>query len=363
MPEVSVLIPTYNRLSYLMEAIASVCAQTHKDWEAIIVDDGSTDETPTVAAQFKPPIRYIYQPNQGVSVARNRAFRESTGEFIVFLDSDDCLLPNALEVLSRALRENPTTEIVYSNGYIINDIGERVAQLSDYRQTPVEDTLEFFINQTPVDIHSTMLRRANLAALDGPFDEKMIGYEDRDLFIRLKAAGCHFLYVPEFTCCYRFHGGNKSAPKSEWAQRRRQSLIHSRMKILNAIWFDDLSLQGRYDFIHALLAQVLKGDYLAQERILNHTAFKQLPARQRSRLFYCLAAENLLDKADQKQEVLHLLKAIRLYPYDPRPYLLLGLAALGQRICSRAIGAFRRIKAGPQTVDPVSQILHAKNAA
>src|SRR6266513_5232454 len=94
---VSVIIPCYNQAHFLHEAIESVLAQTYSNREIIVVDDGSTDNTATVARCHSPP-RYIYQENAGPSAARNTGFEQSRGEYLVFLDADDRLLPEALEI-------------------------------------------------------------------------------------------------------------------------------------------------------------------------------------------------------------------------------------------------------------------------
>ena len=86
---VSVIIPTYNRSHCLGDAIDSVLAQTHKNLEIIVVDDGSTDGTKDIVRSYGWPVKYIYQTNQGVSAARNRGIKEARSEWIAFLDSDD----------------------------------------------------------------------------------------------------------------------------------------------------------------------------------------------------------------------------------------------------------------------------------
>ena len=97
MPKVSVMIPTYNYGKYIEKAIDSVLAQTCKDFEIIVVDDGSTDNTrEIIEAKYKNVVRYFYQGNKGAPVARNFGLRKAEGEFVVFLDADDWLMPEAL---------------------------------------------------------------------------------------------------------------------------------------------------------------------------------------------------------------------------------------------------------------------------
>ena len=97
MPKVSVIIPTYNYGKYIEKAIDSVLAQTYKDFEIIVVDDGSTDNTrEIIETRYKDKVRYFYQENKGAPVARNKGIKESMGEYLVFLDADDWLMPMAL---------------------------------------------------------------------------------------------------------------------------------------------------------------------------------------------------------------------------------------------------------------------------
>lgn len=100
-PNFSIIIPTFNRASSLQRAIKSVQAQTTENWELIIVDDGSVDETKTEIQKFlkDPRIKYFFQSNQGVSVARNNGVKNASGEYIIFLDSDDTIFPNLLNSL------------------------------------------------------------------------------------------------------------------------------------------------------------------------------------------------------------------------------------------------------------------------
>ena len=94
---VSVIIPAYNQARFLGEAIKSVLSQTYHNFEIIVVDDGSTDDTPLVASQFAGRINYFRQENQGLASSRNTGIRNSSGHFIALLDSDDQWLPNYLE--------------------------------------------------------------------------------------------------------------------------------------------------------------------------------------------------------------------------------------------------------------------------
>ncbi|MGI4803640.1 MAG: glycosyltransferase family 2 protein [Janthinobacterium lividum] len=108
---VSVIIPCFNSGKYLQKAIESIFIQNYAKYEVIVVDDGSTDSTKEVAGKF-PLVKYIYQSNQGVSAARNNGIKNSKGAFLVFLDADDWLLPNAFFINLKYLTQNPEAALV-----------------------------------------------------------------------------------------------------------------------------------------------------------------------------------------------------------------------------------------------------------
>src|SRR5689334_23008717 len=115
---VSVIVPTFNSARFLCEAIGSVHAQTYKDYEIIIVDDGSTDDTQNVVKELDKPCKYFYQNNAGPSVARNYGISESSGEFVAFLDADDAWLPGKLEMQIRLFDRHPEVGAVETASYL-----------------------------------------------------------------------------------------------------------------------------------------------------------------------------------------------------------------------------------------------------
>src|SRR4051812_30982953 len=115
-PLISVIIPCYNHGSYLAEAIDSILTQTYQYFEIIVVDDGSTDNTRAVAESYKA-VKYVYRNNKGLSAARNTGIDHSNGEYLVFLDADDWLFPNALSINSNCLQQNKEAAFV-AGGHI-----------------------------------------------------------------------------------------------------------------------------------------------------------------------------------------------------------------------------------------------------
>ncbi len=114
-PTISIIIPTYNSARYLPEAIDSILQQSYPHYEIIVVDDGSTDNTPAVLGSYQHPIRYVYQENQGVAAARNTGLSLAQGEFVLFLDADDYLaLPTMFEEMLAIVEANLDVDVIHS---------------------------------------------------------------------------------------------------------------------------------------------------------------------------------------------------------------------------------------------------------
>ena len=126
MPKVSICIPTYNRKDYLRETLNSVFVQTYKDYEIVIVDDGSTDGTDQMIKQLDYPIRYFWQKNKGEPVARNKLLELAESDYITFIDSDDLLFPYAVEELINLVEYNGSDVVAYSSYVGIDERGNKV---------------------------------------------------------------------------------------------------------------------------------------------------------------------------------------------------------------------------------------------
>ena len=200
---VSVVIPTYNRQRFVRAAIDSALKQSRLPDEVIVVDDGSTDGTPEVLAEYDAPVRVIRQANRGRSAARNRGLRAARGDLILFLDSDDLLAPNCIERCATILEENPAVSVVYSDAQVIDSDGRTVGIYSQVLRgrRPSGNVLGELSRRCFLTV-SSMVRRCRL---DGEaFEEGMEHCEDYDLWRRL-SANCQFHYVDEPLLSYRFH--------------------------------------------------------------------------------------------------------------------------------------------------------------
>jgi len=209
MSRVSVIIPCYNHAHYLPDAVNSVLAQTFTDWEALIVDDGSTDNTCEVAAQFTDPrIRYIYQENRGLSAARNTGIRAAKGEFIALLDADDVWEPTFLEVMITALQAEPTASAAYCGFRYMNAAGKLLKQ-SVLKAVPSEQFHDELLYQGSWLNPCSVIVRAFAYREIGPFDETLHACEDSDMWLRLSEKH-RFIGVPQVLVRYRRAGNNMS---------------------------------------------------------------------------------------------------------------------------------------------------------
>lgn len=218
MPLVTVVIPSYNCARYLPEAIDSVLAQTYRSIEIIVVDDGSTDNTAEVVAKYGDKIIYIKQENRGLSAARNTGILLSRGKYLVFLDSDDLLLPDMVEVMVRALEEHPECGAAYGGHLIIDEDGSR--QSESELTKPSGRLFETLMADGLMQVASVMVRRDALS-LSGIFDPMLRQIEDRDLWIRL-AYYYDFIFVPKHVSAYRSVYGSMSR---NWNERKTASKL------------------------------------------------------------------------------------------------------------------------------------------
>lgn len=213
MPKVSVVMPTYNRAHFIGEAIQSVLDQSFKDFEIIVIDDGSTDNTKEVVDSFQDHrIKYMYQRNCGVSAARNNGIQASNGEHIAFLDSDDLLLENALEKGGQILARYPEVGFSYGQAYLIDGRGSVFGlrlpkQKHSYVRGGSEEIREFLVRGNYIPTSTVITRRSCLFDV-GLFNPAFrSGSEDLDLWVRL-AKRYAVAYIAEPLVKYCVHSGS-----------------------------------------------------------------------------------------------------------------------------------------------------------
>jgi glycosyltransferase involved in cell wall biosynthesis len=203
---VSVIITCYNQGRFLADAINSVLQQTYQKIEIIIINDGSTDNTEEVSREW-PNARYVSQSNQGLSAARNRGIEESHGEFLVFLDADDRLLPRALDSGVKAVIQRPDCAFAFGNYREITIDG---TVIDEPKRTPESgDFYSSLLKRNCIEMHATVIYRRIVFEEVGVFDTSLKACEDYDFYLRVsrRLPIYHFaVQVAE----YRQHNSNMS---------------------------------------------------------------------------------------------------------------------------------------------------------
>jgi glycosyltransferase involved in cell wall biosynthesis len=267
MPEVSVIIPAYNYADYTVQAVDSVLAQTFKDFELIVVDDGSTDGTGEALKRFGDRIKYVYKQNGGVSSARNLGVRLAKGKYIAFLDCDDLWLPNKLAETLKGFADG-RVGLVYTDGLLIDANGcELPGQGAAGFSGHVYERLLIsnFINNPTVMVLKSCFEQV------GFFDESLFFAADWDMWLRL-AEKYEVAYVAQALSKYRIvrdyrltnaaeaEGDSLMVLKKAWSRNPALSQRLKR-KALSAIYSDMVLVHKR------------RGDYPALCRATLSLAF------------------------------------------------------------------------------------------
>jgi glycosyltransferase involved in cell wall biosynthesis len=204
--KVSVIVPAYNIAGYLTATLRSLTTQTYKNFEVLIVDDGSTDETAQVAHGFAANYENFHllkKPNGGLSSARNFGIAAAKGEYIALLDGDDLYRSEKLARHVAVLDRNPEVGVVYSASQAIRDDGGRT-WFSLSGKPVAEDALEALLCKNFVGHGSNAMFRRSLVAEVGGFDESLVSVEDLDFWLRIAETGEWAFYRDrQILCDYR----------------------------------------------------------------------------------------------------------------------------------------------------------------
>ena len=201
---VSIIVPCYNRAEYLGETLDSVLAQTYQQWECIVINDGSTDNSEQVAQEFcikDDRFIYIAQENQGVIAAKNNAIKESHGEYILPLDDDDIIEPTFLEKAIAIMLDQKMKIVACRVDYF----GDRQGEMSlsdDLTITTLMDT-NLFVN-------TSLYRRSDYDRTGGYNSNMRGGFEDWDFWLSVLEEGGKAYRIPEILFHYRIHGPSRN---------------------------------------------------------------------------------------------------------------------------------------------------------
>jgi glycosyltransferase involved in cell wall biosynthesis len=274
-PRVTVLVPAYNAAAYLAQALDSALAQRFANFEVVVVDDGSTDDTGAIAdryaAQHPDRIRVIHQSNAGLPAARNAAIEMARGELFALLDSDDVWKPDHLQLAAAAFDANPQLGLVHANieridarGHWIMTCGPRWRDVRDPYAT-------IALRLEHVSCPTVVFHRRCVESV-GAFDLQFtgLGCEDRDLWLRI-AERFPIRYLDVVTASYRLHGNNMSANHGKMATARLKLLDKLRGSPRGAAIADHVAAMIESDRGLEMHDAGRPGDaFLAQLRALRH---------------------------------------------------------------------------------------------
>jgi len=272
MVRVSVIIPTYNRAALVKEAIASVLAQNFRDYELIVIDDGSTDNTLEAIRPFLKSLRYIYQKNQGVSRARNRGVKAAGGEFVAFLDSDDLWLKDKLLSQINFFESHPSAQICYTEEIWFRR-GRRVNPKLKHRKYNGW-IFEKAFSICLISPSSVMIRRELLDKV-GLFDENLPACEDYDLWLRITKD--YPIYLIDKPLIIKRNGHPGQLSQQYWG------LDRFRVQALEKLLQDHITLQQRILVLKQLTSRL---------HILAQGAFKR--KKLRAAMYYRIKLDKYL---------------------------------------------------------------------
>lgn len=297
-PLVSVVVPLYNGKAFIAEALSSILRQSYRHIEAVIVDDGSTDDGgDIVASQLDERVIYARQRNRGIAAARNLGIKRSRGAMIAFLDQDDRFHQDKLAQQVPALLADMTTGVVYSEVPAIDEAGKLLnSGRSVFHGRPSGNVLRASLKRNIVPATAGILVRRTCFDEAGLFDESLSGVDDWEMWTRL-AAITQFRYLPIQAGYARFH-------------RRNTSNDVGRM-------FKDGEAAIERMFTSPLVLDAVPGNEIER---LRRRSIASLNA-------YC-ATRQLLT-ATPRSAAHYLIQAIDSHPGSMREWALLGLAALG----------------------------------
>ncbi len=290
-PTISVVIPTYNRSALLLTALASVHAQTYEDYEIVVVDDGSADDTRKALEPFADGLRYVYQTNQGEAAARNRGIQEARGEWIAFLDSDDCWVSEALATLVVATRRFPEAGLIAMRARRLGEDGSVSGPPRGKTSKGPYFSTESLLWGDSGGVLTPMVRREILIAAGG-FDTSFPSATDIDMWIRLSFR-TRLVGIPDALLLRRIHATNLSRDRAKNAE----------------MWLRILDRLEREhpDFVHE-----------------HSWTLRRAKGKEHLRLGRALLRAGARDAASLARARESLLQSIRYFPFFLRSYLSLA---------------------------------------
>jgi glycosyltransferase involved in cell wall biosynthesis len=304
----SIIIPVYNASGFIKDTLDSIKNQTYKNYEVLITNDGSTDNTEKVLKEYKRlnpgfPLSFVTQKNKGVSSARNNAIFRSSGDYIAFLDQDDWWFPNKLEMAAEVLSSNRDIDILYHEAVVVNwKKGSDFYRLGALKE-PVY--LDLLFGSNKIGISTAVVKKGRLVK-EGGFSAGYIYSEDYDLWLRLARKGASFFYLKDFLGKYILRPDSESN-KVENMTREKLEILEKNYRLLIE--------NGKYN------KKYLNRGYRRAKSVMLFGA---------SRRFYFLG--------DYKRAVDYSISSIKNNSTFLKPYIGLMLSRLGDLKCSGSRG-------------------------
>jgi len=213
----SVIVPCFNQGSLLAEALESIARQTYESWECLIIDDGSSDNTPDVASRFvrgDSRFRYCHHPNKGPSASRNRGLSMARGDLIQFLDADDVILPDKFELQVAALGPRDVLKVVHCDYLrsmtecITEEIGTARLPTTFMYRKPIYDLALRWETDLSIPIHCFLFDSRIFTDLGVRFDESLLNHEDWECWMRVFALQPKSLFIDKVLALYRPSSGS-----------------------------------------------------------------------------------------------------------------------------------------------------------
>jgi len=269
-PTVSIIIPAYNAEKYLQETLESILAQDYPSIEVIVVDDGSTDNTSNIVKSYSHDsrVQYIYKSNSGSAKARNCGIANSTGEFLLFVDADDLLVPEAVSLLVKTFVEADGKYcLIYGEREHFDDETGKVLKVTDLSKT-LHNLKQLFTFRTNLVLASLIHR--NTIELVGGFNEKITHNEDHEMLLKLSKIG-DFYGLGKVIYKYRIRSNSKTSLTSY----RRAAEVTG----------------GRYNYYQELLADekpITKAWAWGYHYLMAGVEFREFD-RQLSRIYFLIS--------------------------------------------------------------------------
>jgi len=288
MAVVTIIIPTFNQHSFLLEALSSVFAQTFQNYKIVVVDDGSTDATRDVLSPYKDRLQYIWKENGGEARARNRGIREARSRFIAFLDHDDLWEPTFLETTIAHMERHPVLGLVSTGSVRMSD-GKRHP---GFRKGLLQgDLFPLLFHRNFITTSGVVVRRTSFDRV-GLFDEPLGFGVDYDMWLRI-AKAYPIALINKPLCKWRDHAGNIS--KNELLQLRKSVLQLIESYSTDRRISPKLSRSRRAQLMASLGCVYMKSDRISEAEACFRGALALAPFSLRP--LCCLATARLLERA------------------------------------------------------------------